>query len=181
MFTNRFRSKRVIVPAVAAACALGIGGVAWASTANADLHGNDADRVRDAAVRAVGGGTVTDAETSDDLGEAYEVEVRKADGTEIDVALDENLAVVSRETDDRDDRDDADDRDDVDDRVLSSSERSSAGKAAVAAVGGGTATDVEASDDLGQAYEVEVVESDGSEWDVDLDAGFKVLSKSLDD
>ena len=41
-------------------------------------------------------------------GEAYEVEVRKADGTEVDVTLDKNLKVVSQDGDDRDDCDDDD-------------------------------------------------------------------------
>ena len=42
-------------------------------------------------------------ETSDDRGEAYEVEVRMDDGTEVDVTLDQDLKVVSQEADDSDD------------------------------------------------------------------------------
>lgn len=52
------------------------------------------DRVRDAAVRAAGSGTVTDIDRSDDLGVAYEVELVR-NGQEIDVRLDRRLALVA--------------------------------------------------------------------------------------
>ncbi len=68
----------------------------------------------------------------------------------------------------------------ADDRALSASERSSAEKAATTAVGGGKVIDVGASDDRGEAYEVEVRKADNTEWNVELDADFKVLSKQLD-
>jgi len=203
MNTAKLRSKRVLIPTLAAVVALGAGGVVWASTANADLNGSERDRVSSAAVDAVGGGTVVDAESSDDRGEAYDVEVRQDDGTEVDVSLDKDLKVVNQDRDDRDDANDRDDNDaddlngtddvndrddtndtndgpDTDDRVLSASERTSAEKAAVAAVGGGTVIDVDASDDRGEAYEVEVRTSDNTEWNVELDADFKVLRKAVD-
>ena len=195
MNTTKLRTKRVIVPTIAAVAAFGIGGVVWATTANADLQGSERDRVGAAATTAVGGGTVIDAETSDDRGEAYEVEVRTKDGRSIDLSLDKNLAVVGHDRDDREDRDDRDDRDDVnddrndrddrtevrdtDDRVLSAAERASASKAALGAVKG-TVVQVEASDDRGEAYEVDVRTAGNAEWNVDLDADFKVLSKTLD-
>jgi uncharacterized membrane protein YkoI len=173
MNSATFRSKRVLLPTVAAVAALGIGGVAWASAANADdLRGSERDRVANAATRAVGG-TAIEVEVSDDLGEYYEVEVRKDDGTEVDVSLDKNLKVVGRDVDDS--------REDADDRALSASERTSAENAALNAVDGGTITDVEAGDDFGEAYEVEVIDRDHVEWDVELDADFKVLSKTVDD
>ena len=184
MNSATFRSKRVLLPTVAAVAALGIGGVAWASTANAgDLRGSERDRVASAATRAVGG-TATEVEVSDDLGEYYEVEVRRNDGTEVDVSLDKDLKVVGQDVDDRDDDfgDVDDDRDDdADDRALSASERTSAENAARNAVNGGTITDVEAGDDFGEAYEVEVLDRNQVEWDVKLDADFKVLSKTVDD
>jgi uncharacterized membrane protein YkoI len=66
--------------------------------------------------------------------------------------------------------------------VLRASERSSAEEAALAAVeGGGTVTDIDASDDPGVAYEVEVHAEDHTEWQVELDAEFQVLRKFLDD
>ncbi len=203
MNTAKLRSKRVLIPTLAAVVALGAGGVVWATTANADLNGSERDRVSSAAIDAVGGGTVVDAESSDDRGQAYDVEVRQDDGTEVDVSLDKDLKVVNQDRDDRDDADDAGDRDgndsddlngtddrddtndtndgpDTDDRALSAAERTSAEKAAVAAVGGGTVIDVDASDDRGEAYEVEVRTSNNPEWNVELDADFKVLRKAVD-
>jgi uncharacterized membrane protein YkoI len=186
MNTTKLRTKRVILPTIAAVAALGIGGVVWASTANADLQGSERDRVGTAATEAVGGGQVVDAESSDDPGEAFEVEVRKTDGTEVDVTLDKDLNVLRQDADDRDDRNDTDDvNDDVndndaDDRALSASERKSAEKAALDAVGGGTITDLDASDDRGEAYEADVRKANGTNWDVTLDADFKVLDKRVD-
>ncbi len=191
MNTTKLRSKRIILPTIAAVAALGIGSVVWASTANANLEGSERDRVSTAATEAVGGGKVVDAESSDDPGEAYEVEVRKADGTEVDVTLDKDLNVLRQDADDRDDVNDSDDANDVndndandtpdaDDRALSAAERKSAEKAALDAVGGGTITDLDASDDRGEAYEVDVRKSNGTNWDVTLDSEFKVLQKSVD-
>lgn len=191
MNSRTLRRKRVLVPAVAVV-ALGVGGTVWATTASADqVGGSERDRVSAAAVRAVGEGRVTSVETSDDRGEAYEVEVTRTDGTEVDVALDDDLAVVGRDDDrtDRDDRDERDDRTDDDgtadrpdrdDRALSATERERATTAAERAVGGGTVTGVEASDDRGTAYDVEVRATDGTEWDVDLDDAFEVVGKQQD-
>ena len=163
-----FNRKGIVLPAIAVAVALGIGGVVWATTASADdVSGSERDRVSSAALDAAGGGTVTSAETSDDPGEAYEVEVRQADGTEVDVTLDKDLSVLGQDAD-------------RDDRALTAAERTSAEKAATAAVGGGTVTDVDASDDPGTAYEVEVTQADGTEWNVDLDTAFKVVHKAVD-
>jgi uncharacterized membrane protein YkoI len=64
---------------------------------------------------------------------------------------------------------------------VSAEERQSAEQAALDAVGGGTVEQVEASDDSGEAYEVEVRMDDGTEWDVELDADYDVLSKTTDD
>jgi uncharacterized membrane protein YkoI len=186
MNTSKLRTKRVLVPAVATVAVLGIGGTVWATTASADdaVDGSERDRVAAAAVEAVGSGEAVDVETSDDPGETYEVEVRLPEGGEVDVALDGDLGVVSEDRDDDsdDDRfdDDADDRADRDDRALTAEERSAAGEAAVTAVGGGTVVDVDASDDRGEAYEVEVRDADGTEWDVELDADLKVLDKRAD-
>ena len=86
-----------------------------------------------------------------------------------------------RDDDLRDDRDDSDDVRDADDRALTASERSRAERAALAEVGGGTVTELEASDDRGEAYEVEVRGTDGRFWDLELDSDFQVVRKSLDD
>ncbi len=194
---------RMVVFLIAASITLvAAAGTAWAEARN-DVRGADRDRVAAAAVKAAGGGTATEVERGDDAGEAYEVEVRKADGTEVDVVLDGRLRALHRENDDMDNDDDddyADDRDDVvspdnddnpdasrthsgdaEDRALTEAERSRAIAAAVQAVGSGTATDVEASDDLGTAFEAEVTDRAGGEWDVELDASYEVVSKAKDD
>jgi uncharacterized membrane protein YkoI len=126
-----------------------------------------------------------DDRDADDRSEAYEVEIRKADGTEVDVKLDKDMQVIGQDADDNDGRDDGRDDDaneapEADDRALSAGERSSAGDAATKAVGGGTATNVVACDDRGDAYEVDVRTADGTEWDVDLDSSFAVVHKSID-
>jgi uncharacterized membrane protein YkoI len=197
MDTALLRSKRLWIPTAAVVLLLGVGGVVWATTASADLDGSERDRVSRAATAAVGGGEVLEAETSDDVGEAYEVEVRRTDGSKVDVTLDKDLSVVSQEPDDADERngrdddgDDADERNgrdddgqdagEVDDRALTSAERTRAAAAAKAAVGGGTVTEVEASDDQGEAYEVEVRKAGGTEWDVTLDSSFDVVRKTAD-
>jgi hypothetical protein len=54
----------------------------------------EADRVARAAIDAVGGGTATEVDRSDDPGEAFEVEVATSRG-EIDVALDAQLRRVT--------------------------------------------------------------------------------------
>lgn len=178
MNTAKLRRKRVIIPAVAALAVLGVGTTVWTSTASDDLDGSERDRVAAAATEAAGGGTAVDVEASDDRGAAYEVEVRLDDGTEVDIELDEDLDEVSRDEDDRDDDEDdrdgdRDDRDDDrDDRALSDADRAAAERAALEAVGGGTVLDVEASDDRGVAYEVEVRDAEGVERDVDLTADF---------
>jgi uncharacterized membrane protein YkoI len=164
--------KRLIIITATAVAALGAGGAVWATAANAaDVSGAERDRVANAATTAVGGGTAVDVETSDDQGEAFEVEVRKADGSEVDVALDKDLKVITQ---------DAEDAEDAGDRALTPAERTAAEQAAVGAVPGGTVTDVEAGDDAGVAYEVEVRGTDNAEWDVELDAAYKVLSKAAD-
>jgi uncharacterized membrane protein YkoI len=180
MDTSLIRSKRVVLPSLAAVAVLGIGGVVWSSAAGADLQGSQRDRVAAAATRAVGG-TAVEVESSDDRGEAYEVEVRRADGAEVDVSLDKNLHVVSQEVDHHDaaDHDDGDHGHDGDDRALSASERSSAQRAALDAVNGGTVTEVEAGDD-GEAYEVKVNKADGTEVKVGLDPHLHVVSKEVD-
>lgn len=180
MNTQKLRSKRIVIPTLAAVAVIGAGGVVWSSAASDELTGGERDRATSAALEAVGEGKVTDTESGDEEG-AYEIEVTKADGTQVDVHLDEDYQVLSQVADDEDsdDRDDDGDRD-ADDRALSAEERAAAEKAALAEVDG-TVTDAEASDDEGEAYEVEVVTADGVEWTVELDESFKVLDARADD
>lgn len=61
-----------------------------------ELHGEVLERAVAAALAATGGeGVVRSAERSDDAGRAYEVELVRADGAEIDVHLDEQFEVVA--------------------------------------------------------------------------------------
>jgi uncharacterized membrane protein YkoI len=63
------------------------------------LTGSDRERAESAALEAVGGGTVTEVELGDD-GAAYGVEIRRDDGTQVEVQLDETFTVIRTETDD---------------------------------------------------------------------------------
>jgi uncharacterized membrane protein YkoI len=63
------------------------------------LTGSDRDRAVQAALDAVGGGTVTEVEEGDD-GAAYTVEIRKADGSQVEVQLDAAFTVSGTESDD---------------------------------------------------------------------------------
>lgn len=70
---------------------------------------------------------------------------------------------------------------DPDDRPLGPAEARRAGRAALAAVGGGTVAEVDRSDDPGEAYEVEVL-TDRGEIDVALDHNLKrVPNAAYDD
>ncbi|HWJ09817.1 MAG TPA: PepSY domain-containing protein [Nocardioides sp.] len=191
MNTSILRRKRVVLPALATVAVLAVGGTVWAASAD-DVRGDERDRVAAAATKAAGGGEAVEVEKADDPGEAYEVEVRLADGSEVDVTLDADLGVLTTDRDDtdddldddldddRDDDRDASDRPDADDRALGTTERTSAEQAALAAVGSGTVVDVDPSDDPGVAYEVEVRDREGVEWDVDLAGDLTVVAKRVD-
>ena len=87
----------------AAVVAIGAGsflGIA-AATGGGDqpLQGDAKDRAVAAALASTGGGTVTETETGDD-GAAYDVEVRKADGSQVEVQLDADFHVIGSAVDD---------------------------------------------------------------------------------
>jgi uncharacterized membrane protein YkoI len=185
--------------ALAAASALALGGttVATAATHTKRAHRGAAGATNEAvltgatltsasaaAIAAVPGGTVTRASTenpSDASGAAYEVHVKKSDGSQVEVLEDASFKVLSvkagggpggghgpgggggnpNET------------------VLTGATLTSASAAASAAVPGGTvnrASTEDKSDPSGAAYEVHVTKSDGTQVEVLEDASFKVLS-----
>jgi uncharacterized membrane protein YkoI len=77
------------------------GGVAAAASNGDDdqeLTGSTRDRAVAAALAATGGGTVLETEVGDD-GAAYGVEVRLADGRQVEVNLDKSFKVVGQEAD----------------------------------------------------------------------------------
>jgi hypothetical protein len=95
----RFTSTRIAV--VGAVVALAAAGVAIGAAAGGG--GEDApvpDGAKAAALAAVGGGTVTEAEGADDGQTGYEVEVLRRDGTQVEVHLDRDLNVVGTASDD---------------------------------------------------------------------------------
>jgi len=62
------------------------------------ITGDAFQRASDAALAEAGGGRVTGTEVGDEESN-YEVEVTKADGTEVDVKLDKSFKVVGSKTD----------------------------------------------------------------------------------
>ena len=100
--------RRVLI-VVGAVAALGAGGAAIAGAASGgDDDGRDQaitgaalDRASEAALKETGGGTVTETEAGDEEG-AYEVEVTRADGSQVDVHLDERFRVLDAVADGED-------------------------------------------------------------------------------
>ena len=107
--------RRSIVASAVAAIVVGgatvAGGVAVANNGDDEpLSGATYDQAVAAALAHTGGGTVTETEIGDGDA-AYEVEVRLADGSQIEVQLDESFAVISSEADDDGPSDTEDDDD----------------------------------------------------------------------
>ena len=96
----------VITTGIVGAALAGGGGIAWAVSGGDEspLTGAARDRAVAAALRHTGGGTVTETETGEG-GAAYEVEVRLANGRQVEVALDSSFHVVTTEADDDGDGD----------------------------------------------------------------------------
>jgi uncharacterized membrane protein YkoI len=182
----------IIAAAAGAAVILGGTGIAFAATDGFDNDdddretsitesSNDAptapvsegwlDKASAAALEAAGGGTVTGADVSDDTDHLYSVDVRREDGTEVDVELDENFAVVRLD----EDAPDASEPLDTEDAPISTTDRAAAEKAALAATGKGKVTDVERSDDRDHAWEVEVTFANGTDVDVELTKSFELV------
>jgi uncharacterized membrane protein YkoI len=98
---------RTVVMAAAAAIvvALGGAGIAYANGGDSEeqLTGPDAGKAKSAAIASVGGGTVTDVERDDgDDGfgtGVFEVEVKRDDGSQVEVHLDGDYNVVGQEAD----------------------------------------------------------------------------------
>ena len=132
------------------------------------------DKASAAALEAAGGGTVTGADVSDDADHTYSVDVRREDGTEVDVELDSAFAVVRLDEDIQDAQDAAEPLD-AEDAPISAADRAKAEKAALAATGKGKVTDVERSDDRDHAWEVEVTFANGTDVDVELTDTFTLV------
>jgi uncharacterized membrane protein YkoI len=95
-----------VVIAVVAIAALAAGGAAIAgATGGGDddgtekaITGQALERATAVALKQTGGGKVTGTEAGDEEG-AYEVEVTRADGSQVDVHLDENFKVINEQDD----------------------------------------------------------------------------------
>ena len=90
------RTRWIAAAGLAAAMAGGV--AAAAAGGDQQLTGATRDRAVAAALAATGGGTVLETEAGDD-GAAYGVEVRLADGRQVEVQLDQAFGVVGREAD----------------------------------------------------------------------------------
>jgi uncharacterized membrane protein YkoI len=97
--------KGAVIAAVAIA-ALAVGGAAIAGAAGGGdddktdkpITGQALDRAKAAALQHTGGGKVTGTEVGDEEG-AYEVEVTRADGSQVDVHLDRGFDVINEAAD----------------------------------------------------------------------------------
>jgi hypothetical protein len=90
------RTRLIAAAGLAVAVA---GGIAAAAGDNdQELTGATRDRAVQAALAATGGGTVLETEAGDD-GAAYGVELRLADGRQVEVNLDSSFKVIGQEAD----------------------------------------------------------------------------------
>jgi uncharacterized membrane protein YkoI len=99
-------NRKIAIVVGAAAIVAGGAGIATAAVGSGDsaegpdtaISGDALQKARDAALAETGGGRVTGTEV-DDEESYYEVEVTKDDGSQVDVQLDENFAVVGNSAD----------------------------------------------------------------------------------
>ena len=95
--------RMVIVGASIAVLAAGGAGIAQAVGGDSEeqVKGPAAAQAKSAALKAAGGGTVLEVEGQDGDGAGvYEVEVRRADGSEVEIHLDANFKAVGTVADD---------------------------------------------------------------------------------
>ena len=96
----KLKSIGIVTAVGAAAVAIGTG-IATAQPDDGEgtpITGEALTKASQAALAFTGGGTVTGSEVGDEES-YYEVEVTKADGSQVDVQLDEGFAVVGSKTD----------------------------------------------------------------------------------
>ena len=103
----------VIAAAVAMLLALGGAGIAYANGGDPEeqVTGPDAQKAKSAAIAAVGGGTLTEVERDDGddgygTSGVYEAEVKREDGTQVEVHLDGDYDVLGQEADEDEPNDD---------------------------------------------------------------------------
>lgn len=101
------RSAVIVGAAAAVAVTAGIGVAAGSGDDDRPLTGETYDRAVAAAREHTGGGEVTETEVGDD-GAAFEVEIRRDDGSQVEVQLDRDFTVLGSEPDDDSGAEDAD-------------------------------------------------------------------------
>lgn len=163
--------------------------MAWLLSACGDgnsgvVSQGDRERASEAALRATGGGVVTDAKGGDDDDTyAYEIEVTFSNGVDVEVELDENFEVLNRPpkasffTSDSSSSTEGptpNARLDADDRPLTGDTFNKASAAALKATGTGKVVETGGSDDSDHAYEVDVLLPNGEDVTVELDLAFNV-------
>ena len=138
------------------------------------VTGSKAVTLKAAALKAVPGGTVLRVETDSD-GAAYEVHVKKSDGTYVTVKFDSALKQTAIETDTgkrgHGNR--------ADETAVTGAKATTLKAAALKAVPGGSVLRVETDSD-GAAYEVHVRKSDGTYVTVKFDSALKQTAIETD-
>jgi uncharacterized membrane protein YkoI len=95
---SRKVSLIAVLVVVAGAVSAGFAIAAASGDDDKPLTGATLDRATAAALKHTGGGTVTETEIGDD-GAAYSVEVRRKDGSQVEVNLNESFRVIGEEAD----------------------------------------------------------------------------------
>jgi uncharacterized membrane protein YkoI len=109
--TTKLKGTLIAAPVIAA---LAVGGVAIAGAGGDDdgseksITGSARDKASAAALKHTGGGRVTETEVGDEES-YYEVEVKRSDGSQVDVQLDRGFNVISGQADDDGSGDDKND------------------------------------------------------------------------
>jgi uncharacterized membrane protein YkoI len=188
-----FQSVRKTAVTVAALAAMAAGGAAVAGAADNGsssgssktaaaqdekaLTGDTATKVKEAALAKVDGGTIIRVETDAQNGSAYEAHVRKADGTEVEVLVNDAFEVTEvKEMGDHGRGGHGGGRGGPGggEEALTGATATKVEAAAKAKVPNGTVLRVETDANHGSAYEAHVRKADGTEVEVLVDKDFQV-------
>ena len=107
MYASVINVKTLVIAAtIAMLVALGAAGIAYANGTDSEeqVTSAEAEKAKSAAIAAVGGGTVTEVERDDGddgygTSGVYEVELKREDGSQLEVHLDGDYDVVGQEAD----------------------------------------------------------------------------------
>jgi uncharacterized membrane protein YkoI len=104
VYENAINLRTLVIAAAVVAMLVALlgAGIAYANGGDSEeqLTGPEAEKAKSAAIAAVGGGTVTEVERDDGNGTgAFEVEVTREDGSQLEVHLDGDYNVVGQQAD----------------------------------------------------------------------------------